>query len=102
MSNHKEYLFKFLMALSVLGLLVGSWGVFQIMAYGKNATALGSYVTWGLWVAVYLFFPGSHGRRFSHYHPDLCVQGKDFCPGGAAFGFHGSGGSHVRGDHHQF
>jgi len=56
MSNHKEYLFKFLMALSVLGLLVGSWGVFQIMAYGKNATALGSYVTWGLWVAVYLFF----------------------------------------------
>ena len=64
MSNHKEYLFKFLMALSVLGLLVGSWGVFEIMVYGKNVTALGSYVTWGLWVAVYLFFLGLTAGAF--------------------------------------
>ena len=64
MSNNKEYLFKFLTALSVVGLLVGSWGVFEIMMYGKNATALGSYVTWGLWVAVYLFFLGLTAGAF--------------------------------------
>lgn len=64
MSNNKEYLFKFLTALSVVGLLVGSWGVFEIMVYGKNATALGSYVTWGLWVAVYLFFLGLTAGAF--------------------------------------
>lgn len=64
MNNNKEYLFRFLLALSVVGLLAGSWGVYEIMRYGKHATALGSYVTWGLWVAVYLFFLGLTAGAF--------------------------------------
>ena len=64
MNNNKEYLFRFLLTLSVVGLLAGSWGVYEIMRYGKNATALGSYVTWGLWVAVYLFFLGLTAGAF--------------------------------------
>jgi len=64
MSNNKEYLFRILVALSVAGLVVGSWGVIEVMRWGKNATALGSYVTWGMWVAVYLFFLGLTAGAF--------------------------------------
>lgn len=64
MKNNKEYLYKILFVLSVAGLLVGSWGVIEVMRYGKNATALGSYVTWGMWVAVYLFFLGLTAGAF--------------------------------------
>lgn len=34
-------------------LLLGAWGMFQRLALGLAPTALGSYVPWGLWVAVY-------------------------------------------------
>ena len=101
MSNNKEYLFKILTALSVVGLLVGSWGVFEILMYGKNATALGSYVTWGLWVAVYLFFLGLTAGAFLITILTYVFRVKIFAPVGPLVGLHRAGGSHLRGDHHQ-
>ena len=56
--------FKVLMAVAIAGLVVGTWGVIKTLLYGKGATDLGSYVPWGLWVAVYLFFLGLTAGAF--------------------------------------
>jgi Ni/Fe-hydrogenase subunit HybB-like protein len=56
--------FKTLVTLAIIGVVVGSWGVFQAIWHGKGATDLGSYVPWGLWVAVYLFFLGLTAGAF--------------------------------------
>lgn len=61
--NDNRY-FKILVTLAVAGLLIGSWGVISVLIWGKKATALGSYVPWGLWVAVYLFFLGLTAGAF--------------------------------------
>ncbi len=56
--------FKVMIVLAVIGLVLGSWGVINVLLYGKHATDLGSYVPWGLWVAVYLFFLGLTAGAF--------------------------------------
>jgi molybdopterin-containing oxidoreductase family membrane subunit len=37
----------------ILILLIGSFGVFQRITQGLQPTSLGSYVPWGIWVAIY-------------------------------------------------
>ncbi|MCL4458369.1 MAG: polysulfide reductase NrfD [Chloroflexi bacterium] len=49
---------KILWGLSVVAFAVGSIGLFQRLTTGHLNTAYGSYVPWGLWVAMYLFFVG--------------------------------------------
>lgn len=44
--------------LAVLALLIGAWGTYQRVATGHVNANYGSYVVWGLWVAMYLFFAG--------------------------------------------
>lgn len=44
--------------LGVVALLLGSYGFFSRLAYGERDVNYGSYVNWGLWVAMYLFFAG--------------------------------------------
>lgn len=39
--------------LGLIGLLVGSYGIYQRFEHGLRLTNLGSYVPWGLWVAAY-------------------------------------------------
>ncbi len=56
--------FKVLIILALIGLVLGSFGVVKTLLYGKHATDLGSYVPWGLWVAVYLFFLGLTAGAF--------------------------------------
>lgn len=56
--------FKILMALALAGLVIGTYGVIKVLLYGKGTTDLGSYVPWGLWVAVYLFFLGLTAGAF--------------------------------------
>ncbi len=41
--------------LSLAVLLIGLVGLVQRFAFGKSSTALGSYVTWGLWVGLYVY-----------------------------------------------
>lgn len=48
-------------ALYLLGgltLLIGAWGVYVRLSSGHANADYGSYVVWGLWVAMYLFFAG--------------------------------------------
>lgn len=61
---HDNRYYKILVGLAAGGLIVGTWGVANVLLYGKRATALGSYVPWGLWVAVYLFFLGLTAGAF--------------------------------------
>ncbi|MGB9736753.1 NrfD/PsrC family molybdoenzyme membrane anchor subunit [Chloroflexus sp.] len=41
-----------------LGLLIGMWGLYDRFVYGHMNANYGSYVVWGLWVALYMFFAG--------------------------------------------
>jgi len=41
-----------------LALLIGAWGVIDRLTTGHEQANYGSYVVWGLWVAMYLFFAG--------------------------------------------
>lgn len=44
--------------LSGIALLIGLWGTYDRFMYGHGNANYGSYVVWGLWVAMYLFFAG--------------------------------------------
>ena len=56
--------FNGLLAVGVLGLIVGTWGMVDRLMHGLNPVAFGSYVPWGLWVAFYLFFLGLSAGAF--------------------------------------
>lgn len=49
---------KLFYGLSAIALLVGAWGIYDRLAFGHVNANYGSYVVWGLWVAMYLFFAG--------------------------------------------
>lgn len=42
----------------ILTLVFGLWGFYDRLVFGHLNAAYGSYVPWGLWVAMYLFFAG--------------------------------------------
>jgi molybdopterin-containing oxidoreductase family membrane subunit len=50
--------------LSVFGLVIGAWGMFQRLAFGHLGMNYGSFVPWGLWVAFDLFFLGLTAGAF--------------------------------------
>jgi len=64
--------------LSALALLIGLWGVFTRLTTGHREAAYGSYVVWGLWVAMYLFFAGSAAGAFMISTLDLLFNIKIF------------------------
>ena len=47
-----------------LALFVGLFGFYDRFAHGHINAAYGSYVPWGLWVAMYLFFVGTAAGAF--------------------------------------
>ncbi len=49
---------KALYVLGGLALLIGLWGTYDRLFAGHENANYGSYVVWGLWVAMYLFFAG--------------------------------------------
>ena len=59
-----EKWFKNLIILSVFGLVIGAWGMFQRLAFGHLGMNYGSFVPWGLWVAFDLFFLGLTAGAF--------------------------------------
>jgi len=59
-----EKWFKNLIILSVCGLVIGAWGMFQRLAFGHLGMNYGSFVPWGLWVAFDLFFLGLTAGAF--------------------------------------
>jgi protein NrfD len=55
---------KALYAFAGLALLIGLWGFYDRFTTGHQDAAYGSYVVWGLWVAMYLFFAGVAAGAF--------------------------------------
>ena len=53
-----------LWVLIALSLIVGAWGVYDRLVNGHENTTYGSYVVWGLWVAMYLFLAGTAAGTF--------------------------------------
>ena len=49
---------KIAYALGAITLLIGLWGFYDRFAFGDENVAYGSFVTWGLWVALYFLFGG--------------------------------------------
>jgi molybdopterin-containing oxidoreductase family membrane subunit len=49
---------KFTYIFGGLALLAGIWGFYDRFVFGHENASYGSYVVWGLWVAMYLFFAG--------------------------------------------
>lgn len=56
--------FKILVIVAVLGLVAGTWGLANLLLFGKTTVAYGSYITWGLEVSFYLFFLGLTAGAF--------------------------------------
>jgi len=48
----------------VLAVGLGAWGFYDRLINGHQNAAYGSYVVWGLWVAMYLFFAGTAAGAF--------------------------------------
>lgn len=65
-------------AISALALLFGLWGIFVRLTSGHREAAYGSYVVWGLWVAMYLFFAGTAAGAFMISTLDLLFNIKIF------------------------
>jgi len=55
---------KLTYAFGALALLFGLWGFYDRFLFGHVNTNYGSYVIWGLWVAMYLFFAGTAAGGF--------------------------------------
>src|SRR5512140_1523240 len=49
---------KPLLVLGLAGLAMGTYGLIEALLEGTHATNLGSYIPWGLGVALYLLFLG--------------------------------------------
>lgn len=64
--------------LCAAALLAGIWGVFTRLTTGHREAAYGSYVVWGLWVAMYLFFAGAAAGAFMVSTLDFLFQIKIF------------------------
>jgi molybdopterin-containing oxidoreductase family membrane subunit len=64
--------------ISILALLFGAWGLYERLAYGHQNAAYGSYVVWGLWVAMYLFFAGLAAGTFMIATLDMLFNIKVF------------------------
>ena len=61
-------------AFGVLALLAGVWGFYNRLFIGHQDANYGSYVVWGLWVAMYLFFAGTAAGGFMIATLDLLVR----------------------------
>lgn len=50
--------------LAVAAIVLGVYGFWSRLVFGEREVAYGSYVNWGLWVAMYLFFAGLAAGSF--------------------------------------
>lgn len=65
-------------AASVLLFLFGAWGLYGRLVHGHLHAGYGSYVVWGLWVAMYLFFAGIAAGAFMMATLDFLFHVKAF------------------------
>jgi len=61
----KKTTWKWILALAALAVVIGGVGVIQKFATGERLAGYGSYVPWGLWVALYFHGVGIGGGAFA-------------------------------------
>ncbi|PJF43895.1 MAG: polysulfide reductase [Phototrophicales bacterium] len=49
---------QILYGIAILAIILGVYGFYSRLLFGERDVNYGSYVNWGLWVAMYLFFAG--------------------------------------------
>lgn len=69
---------KIIYAICGLTIIFGLWGLFDRIVNGHQDAAYGSYVVWGLWVAMYLFFAGTSAGAFMVSTLDLLFNVRIF------------------------
>ena len=55
---------RILYALAIIAIVLGLFGFFSRLVAGERDVSYGSYINWGLWVAMYLFFAGLAAGSF--------------------------------------
>jgi len=65
---------KILYVLGALALVLGLWGFYDRFVFGHTNANYGSYVVWGLWVAMYLFFAGLAAGCFMFASLDILFR----------------------------
>jgi molybdopterin-containing oxidoreductase family membrane subunit len=55
---------RLLYAIWVIAFVLGLIGIYERLYFGHEKAAYGSYVTWGLWVAIYIYFIGLSAGAF--------------------------------------
>lgn len=55
---------RILYVLAIVAIVLGIYGFYSRLFIGERDVNYGSYVTWGLWVAMYLFFAGIASGSF--------------------------------------
>lgn len=54
----------FILIVALVGFMVGSYGLYDRLINGHTNAAYGSYVPWGLWVAMYIYLVGLSAGAF--------------------------------------
>lgn len=65
---------RILTILAIAALVLGVWGFYSRLLFGERDVNYGSYVNWGLWVAMYLFFAGMAAGSFMVATLDLLFE----------------------------
>ncbi|MEN8613812.1 NrfD/PsrC family molybdoenzyme membrane anchor subunit [Dehalogenimonas sp. THU2] len=76
---------KVALAILILSLAVGAWGFYIFLTQGQQALGLGSFVVWGLWMALYVFFASTAAGMFFMASLDLLFKVKAFAGTGKIF-----------------
>ncbi len=69
---------RILYILAIIAIVLGVYGVASRLLFGERDVNYGSYVNWGLWVAMYLFFAGLAAGSFMIASLDYLFEVKLF------------------------
>jgi protein NrfD len=69
---------RVVIGICLAAIALGSWGFVDRFVHGHHNAAYGSYVVWGLWVAMYLFFAGAAAGAFMVASLDLLFRVRIF------------------------
>ena len=76
---------KVAMGIILLSLAAGAWGFYMFLTKGQQELGLGSFIVWGLWMALYVFFASTAAGMFFVASLDLLFKVKAFAGTGKIF-----------------
>ena len=76
---------KIALGIILLSIVAGAWGFYMFLTHGQQELGLGSFVVWGLWMALYVFFASTAAGMFFVASLDLLFKVKAFAGTGKIF-----------------